>query len=101
MLEPGIANCAPTCLSASIVNSQSEAQASDQPMKTDAFELSESVTLLPLAKVAEHVPGQSIPVGVDVTRPVPLPPTLTVSVTGRFAEQVPPTLSPTSSLENL
>src|ERR1044071_9561750 len=100
MLEPGIANCAPTCLSASIVNVQSEAQASDQPMKADVFELAESITMLPFAKLAEQVPGQSIPVGVDVTRPVPLPPTLTVSVAGGFAEHVPPTPSPTSSLEN-
>ena len=37
------------------------------------------VTLLPVANSAAHVPGQEIPLGLLVTMPMPLPPTVTVS----------------------
>jgi|SRR6476620_967341 len=38
-----------------------------------------SVTLVPVANSAAHVPGQEIPLGLLVTMPMPLPPTVTVS----------------------
>ena len=38
-----------------------------------------SVTVVPVAKSAAHVPGQEIPLGLLVTVPVPFPPRVTVS----------------------
>lgn len=38
-----------------------------------------SVTVVPVAKSAAHVPGQEIPLGILVTVPVPVPARLTVS----------------------
>ena len=38
-----------------------------------------SVTVVPLAKLAAHVAPQSIPAGVDVTVPAPVPVFVTVS----------------------
>jgi hypothetical protein len=39
----------------------------------------ESVTVMPVAKSAAHVPGHEIPVGLLVTIPIPFPPKVTVS----------------------
>src|SRR5436305_6076757 len=39
-----------------------------------------SVTVAPVVKLAEQVPGQVIPVGADVTVPVPVPLVVRVSV---------------------
>lgn len=38
-----------------------------------------SITLVPFLKFAEHVPGQSIPAGLLVTVPLPVPDKLTVN----------------------
>src|SRR5262249_28729917 len=50
------------------------AQSPDQPVNVDpAAGLAVSVTDVPWAKECVHVAPQSMPVGVDVTEPVPLP----------------------------
>jgi hypothetical protein len=50
------------------------------PLKVDPFVgVAVSVTVMPVAKSAAHVPGQEIPLGLLVTVPVPLPVKFTVS----------------------
>jgi len=56
-------------------------QAPDQPVNAEPeVGVAVSVTAVPLAKLAEHVPGQAIPAGVDVIVPLPVPLVDTVSV---------------------
>jgi hypothetical protein len=51
-----------------------------QPVNVDAFVgVAVSVTVVPVAKSATHVPGQEMPLGLLVTVPVPFPARLTVS----------------------
>jgi hypothetical protein len=51
-----------------------------------------SVTTVPLGKLAEHVPGQSIPGGVDPTAPPPVPAIVTASPTTAGGANVAVTL---------
>src|SRR5262245_16219463 len=64
-------NFAPTDFGASSVIAHSApAQSSTQPPNVaPASGRAASVTLVPNGNFASHVPGQSMPVGVDVTRP--------------------------------
>ena len=56
-------------------------QAPDQPVKVDLFAgVAVSVTSVPAAKECEQVVPQSMPTGLDVTRPLPLPIFVTLSV---------------------
>ena len=56
------------------------AQASDQPANVEpAFGAAVSVTMVPLVKLALHVAPQSIPAGLLVTVPAPVPALWTVS----------------------
>src|SRR5947208_12076322 len=74
---------APTLWSAFIVTWQLPVpeQAPDHPLNvTPAAGEAVSVTGAPTAKAAEHVPGQLMPAGEDVTVPLPVPVLLTVSV---------------------
>jgi hypothetical protein len=48
-----------------------------EPTAADA----DSITMVPAAKVAEHVVPQLIPVGLEVTVPVPVPPFMTTRLT--------------------
>jgi hypothetical protein len=51
-----------------------EQPAPDQPPKLEPDDGdADSVTALPLAKLAEQVPGQLIPPGLDMMLPLPLP----------------------------
>jgi hypothetical protein len=51
-----------------------------QPVKVEAFPAcGMSATVVPDGEVIVHAPGHSMPGGVDVTRPLPLPTTLTVT----------------------
>jgi hypothetical protein len=53
----------------------------DQPANVDPTSAAAvSVTLVPLTNDAEHVDPQSMPVGEEVTPPVPVPPLVTVNV---------------------
>lgn len=68
-----------------IVNTQPPVpeQAPLQPENVDPDEaVAVSVTLVPGAKLLEHVPGHEMPVGLLVTLPDPDPPTVTVSAGG-------------------
>jgi hypothetical protein len=57
------------------------AQLPDQPMNApDAPEIANTETTVPWLYTAEQVAPQSIPAGFEVTRPVPAPAGLTVSV---------------------
>ena len=56
-------------------------QAPDQPVKVDLFAgVAVSVTSVPAAKECEQVAPQSMPGGLDITRPLPLPIFVTLSV---------------------
>src|SRR4029078_10062927 len=51
-----------------------------KPLNVDSLVgVAVSVTLVPVANSAAHVPGQEIPLGLLVTMPMPPPPTVTVS----------------------
>lgn len=66
-----------------IVNTQLPVpeQAPLQPENVDPDEaVAASVTLVPGAKLLEHVPGHEMPAGLLVTLPDPEPPTVTLSV---------------------
>src|ERR1051325_10456926 len=70
-------NVAVTECAASIVTTQSpvpEHPAPDQPAKSELVSgVAVSVTTVPWAKACEHVAPQSIPAGLELTDPVPVP----------------------------
>mgnify|MGYP007103403757 CR=1 FL=1 len=78
---PDVLKTAPTLFAALIETEQEPVplHAPDQPAKAEPdAALAVSVTVVPDVKLAEHVEPQLIPVGLDVTVPLPVPDFVTV-----------------------